>query len=185
MVKSYGKIQDYSAVENIDRNDENENKEDYDSKYSKDDLALLDMEAAQRTEEIQEKLRQSAEKGKMVMTDSTGIQPLSEAERLARNKQREQEALAELQKALAEARLSGQKSVRELPENTDNAKDGTTSMKGKIEVNENEVNSIDENATSSTVVKLVKRPSDYFHTLAENEPEPKLIKAIIDEISKR
>ncbi len=190
MVKSYGKIQDYSAVENIDRNDEDENKEGYDSKYSKEDLALLDMEAAQRTEELEklqrtqemeEKLRQSAEKGKMLMTDSTGIQPLSEAERLARSKQREQEALAELQKALAEARLSGQKSVGELPENTDNARDGNTSMKGRIEVNENEVNSIDENTTSSTVVKLVKKPSDYFHTLAENEPEPKLIKAIIDE----
>lgn len=190
MVKSYGKIQDYSAVENIDRNDEDENKEGYDSKYSKEDLALLDMEAAQRTEELEklqrtqemeEKLRQSAEKGKMLMTDSTGIQPLSEAERLARSKQREQEALAELQKALAEARLSGQKSVGELPENTDHARDGNTSMKGKIEVNENEVNSIDEHTTSSTVVKLVKKPSDYFHTLAENEPEPKLIKAIIDE----
>lgn len=190
MVKSYGKIQDYSAVENIDRNDEDENKEDYDSKYSKDDLALLDMEAAQRTEELEklqrtqemeEKLRQSAEKGKMLMTDSTGIQPLSEAERLARSKQREQEALAELQKALAEARLSGQKGVGELPENTDHARDGNTSIKGKIEVNENEVNSIDEHTTSSTVVKLVKKPSDYFHTLAENEPEPKLIKAIIDE----
>lgn len=190
MVKSYGKIQDYSAVENIDRNDEDENKEGYDSKYSKDDLALLDMEAAQRTEELEklqrtqemeEKLRQSAEKGKMLMTDSTDIQPLSEVERLARSKQREQEALAELQKALAEARLSGQKSVGELPENTDHARDGSTRMKGKIEVNENEVNSIDEHTTSSTVVKLVKKPSDYFHTLAENEPEPKLIKAIIDE----
>lgn len=190
MVKSYGKIQDYSAVENIDRNDEDENKEGYDSKYSKDDLALLDMEAAQRTEELEklqrmqemeEKLQQSAEKGKMLMTDSTGIQPLSEAERLARNKQREQEALAELQKALAEARLSGQKNVGEPADNMDNTGDRNTGMKGKIEVNRNEVSSIDENTTSSTVVKLVKRPSDYFHTLAENEPEPKLIKAIIDE----
>lgn len=73
MVKSYGKIQDYSAVENIDRGNQEEDKEGYDSKYSKDELALLDMEAAQKTEEleklqrtqeIQEKLRQSAEKGK-------------------------------------------------------------------------------------------------------------------------
>ena len=47
MVKSYGKIQDYSAVENIDRDNQEEDKEGYDSKYSKDDLALLDMEAAQ------------------------------------------------------------------------------------------------------------------------------------------
>lgn len=193
MVKSYGKIQDYSAVENIDRDNQEEDKEGYDSKYSKDDLALLDMEAAQRTEELeklqrtqemQEKLRQSAEKGKNLMTDSTDLQPLSEAERLARSKQREQGALAELQKALAEARLNGQKSTEGVPdvvENTDNSGNGRTAMKGEIEVNGNEVNRIDENTTSSTVVKLVKKPSDYFHTLAENEPEPKLIKAIIDE----
>lgn len=193
MVKSYGKIQDYSAVENIDRGNEEEDKEGYDSKYSKDDLALLDMEAAQRTEELeklqrsqemQEKLRQSAEKGKDLIKDSTDLQPLSEAERLARSKQQEQGALAELQKALAEARLNGQKStesVTDMTENTDNGGNGHTAMKGKIEVNGNEVNRIDDNTTSSTVVKLVKKPSDYFHTLAENEPEPKLIKAIIDE----
>lgn len=180
MVKSYGKIQDYSAVENIDRGNEEENKEGYDSKYSKDELALLDMEAAQKTEELeklqrtqemQEKLRQSAKKG-------------SEAERLARSKQREEGALAELQKALAEARLNGQKStegVSDMAENTDNAGNGHIAMKGKIEVNGNVVNRIDDATTSSTVVKLVKKPSDYFHTLAENEPEPKLIKAIIDE----
>lgn len=193
MVKSYGKIQDYSAVENIDRGNQEKDKEGYDSKYSKDDLALLDMEAAQRTEELetlqrtqemQEKLRQSAEKGKNLMMDSTGLQPLSEAERLARSKQQEEGALAELQKALAEARLNGQKStegVSDVAENTDNAGNGHTAMKGKIEVNGNEVNRIDDATTSSTVVKLVKKPSDYFHTLAENEPEPKLIKAIIDE----
>ena len=68
-----------------------------------------------------------------------------------------------------------------MAENTGNEGNGHTAMKGKIEVNGNEVNRIDDAATSSTVVKLVKKPSDYFHTLAENEPEPKLIKAIIDE----
>ena len=194
MVRAYGKIQDYSAIENIDRGNEEEDKEGYDSKYSKDDLALLDMEAAQRTEELeklqrsqemQEKLRQSAEKGKDLMADSTGLQPLSETERLARSKQREQGALAELQKALAEARLNGQKSTEgvtaDMAANTNNAGNGHAAMKGKIEVNGNEVNRIDDNTTSSTVVKLVKKPSDYFHTLAENESEPKLIKAIIDE----
>lgn len=193
MVKSYGKIQDYSAVENIDQSNQEEGKEDYDSKYSKDDLALLDMEATQKAEELeklqrrqemQDKLRQSAEKGKNLMADSTDLQPLSEAERLARSKQREQRALAELQKALAEARLNGKKSTEGVPdvaENTDNSVNERTAMKGKIEVNGNEVNRLDENTTSSTVVKLVKKPSDYFHTLAENEPEPKLIKAIIDE----
>lgn len=193
MVKSYGKIQDYSAVENIDRDSQDRDKEDYHSKYTDDDLALLDNEAAERTEELeklqrtqemQRKLNEGADKGNSLMNDSSGTYPLSEADRLARSQEREQGALAELQKALAEARLNGQKGTEgmtDMAENGKNAGNGNTAMKGKIEVNGNEVNRIDDNTTSSTVVKLVKKPSDYFHTLAENEPEPKLIKAIIDE----
>ena len=37
MVKSYGRIQDYSAVENIERNNNETAKEDYDSRYSDED----------------------------------------------------------------------------------------------------------------------------------------------------
>ena len=38
MVKSYGRIQDYSAVENIERNNNETAKEDYDSRYTDEDL---------------------------------------------------------------------------------------------------------------------------------------------------
>lgn len=51
MAKSWGKIQDYSAVDNIDREEPDKNKEEYESKYTQDDIDLL-------TEEQQEKLRQ-------------------------------------------------------------------------------------------------------------------------------
>lgn len=57
MMKSYGRIQDYSAVENIDRNNE-EQTEDYISRYSDEEFAMLDREAQARTEEL---LRSSAE----------------------------------------------------------------------------------------------------------------------------
>ena len=116
MVKSYGRIQDYSAVENIERDDNNENREDYDSKYSEEDIAMLDSEAAQRTEELerlremQERLRQSAEKGES-MKNSSMVTPLTEEERILLSRKREQEALAALDKALAEARLQGKKGV--------------------------------------------------------------------------
>lgn len=80
MAKSWGKIQDYSAVDNIDREEPDKNKEEYESKYTQDDIALL-------TEEQQEK---------------------AAAAEIASAKTREQEALAELEKALAEARLRGQ-----------------------------------------------------------------------------
>ena len=190
MVKSYGRIQDYSAVENIERNDNETGKEEYDSKYTEEDLALLDSEAAAKSEELehlremQERLWESAEKGKAMAADSSGLQPLSEEERIARSEQRRKEALAELDRALAEARSRGQKGL----EQPDSAAGGqaqaantTAAVGGKVEINGNAVNGLAENAVAEQVVKKVKTSSDYFNTLAENEPEPRLIKAIIDE----
>ena len=37
-----GKIQDYLAVGNIERDEPDENKEEYESQYTQDDIALLD-----------------------------------------------------------------------------------------------------------------------------------------------
>ena len=189
MVKSYGRIQDYSAVENIERNDNETDKEEYDSKYTEEDLALLDSEAAARSEELQrlremqERLRKSAEKGEAMLADSGDIQTLSEEERIARSEQRRKEALAELDKALAEAMAQGQKGLQDADSTeTDSfASSGSVAIGGKVEINENAVNELAENAESEQVVKKVKTSSDYFNTLAENEPEPRLIKAIIDE----
>ena len=48
-------------------------------------------------------------------------------------------------------------------------------------MNENARKEADENDKPSVVVKKVKTSSDYFNTLAVNEKEPTLIKAIIDE----
>ena len=189
MVKSYGRIQDYSAVENIERNDNETDKEEYDSKYTEEDLALLDSEAAARSEELQrlremqERLRKSAEKGEAMLADSGDIQLLSEEERIALSEQRRKEALAELNKALAEARAQGQKGLQDADSTNREtlAPNGNVAISGKVEINENAVNELAENAESEQVVKKVKTSSDYFNTLAENEPEPRLIKAIIDE----
>lgn len=196
MVKSYGRIQDYSAVENIERNNDDDEKEEYDSKYSKEDLTLLDSEAAERSEEMlrlremQERLQQSAEKGEAMMQDSTGTHPTDEVSRIARSKQRQQEALDELNKALAEARLHGQKGLGGTdglnPDKgqTDGTHSGTSAngtMAGTVEINENAVSELAEEDKAGQMVKKIKTSSDYFYTLAENEPEPKLIKAIIDE----
>ena len=89
MAKSWGKIQDYSAIDNIDRDEPEENQEAYESQYTQDDIALL-------SEQEQEKAM---------------------AAQAADAKKREQEALAELEKALAEARLRGQREA--MPTETD------------------------------------------------------------------
>ena len=164
MLNAYGKIEDHSAVENIDRDNEQE-KEEYQSKYSDAELQQLDAEAKRQAE--LEKTRETQE---------------------AHERQRENEALAELNKALAEARLKGQQATQQNSSSSATASDETTAtakgginIEGKIKVNENARKEADENDKPSEVVKKVKTSSDYFNTLAVNEKEPTLIKAIIDE----
>ena len=158
MAKSWGKIQDYSAVDNIERDEPDDNKEEYESQYTVDDIALLD-------EQQQEK---------------------AAAAQIADAKTREQEALAELEKALAEARLKGRNEVLP-PTDTDSTATAaqtpaaTIEVKGKIEEESRSVKAPSESEPPSEVVRKVKTASDYFNTLAVNEREPKLIKAIIDE----
>lgn len=178
MAKSYGKIQDYSAVENIDREQE-AGTEAYDSKYTEQDLALLDEEAERRLQEMQSRLDMSRERG-MAMANDSVTEPMSEDERLRRGAQRQQEALDELNKALAEARLNGQKGMEEVQKPQPAAND-TLKTAGTVTENEDAVTQPPEDAATQTVVKAKKPNSAYFNTLAENEPEPNLIKAIIDE----
>ena len=54
-------------------------------------------------------------------------------------------------------------------------------VSGKISTDPNAVNKPTDEEKPSEMVKKVRTTSDYFNTLAQNEQEPKLIKAIIDE----
>lgn len=156
MARSWGKIQDYSAVDNIDRDEPADNKEEYESQYTQEDIALLG-------EQEQEKAL---------------------AAQAADAKKREQEALAELEKALAEARLRGQREV--MPSEADSTLSATqpdtmVQAKGTIDEESRSVKAPAEDDKASEVVKKVKTSSDYFNTLAKDAREPKLIQAIIDE----
>ena len=148
MAKSYGKIQDYSAVENIDREQE-AGTEAYDSKYTEQDLALLDEEAERRLQEMQSRLDMSRERGMAIANDSIA-EPMSEDERLRRGAQRQQEALAELNKALAEARLNGQKGMEEVQEPQPVA-DDTPKTTGTVTDNEEAVTQPPEDAATQTL----------------------------------
>lgn len=161
MTKAWGKIGDYTAVDNIERDSPEEDKEQYESKYTENDIAMLD--------------EQEKNKAKAEAADAQA---------------REKEAMAELEKALAEARLKGQASVggagsdeRNESGETDGTGNGQASaeVSGKITTDPNAVKKPSDEEKPSEVVKKVKTTSDYFNTLAQNEQEPKLIKAIIDE----
>lgn len=156
MAKSWGKIHDHSAIDNIERDEPNEVFEEYESKYTENDLALLD-------EQGQEK---------------------ESAAQVADARTREEEARAELEKALADARLKAQQQMQMTPPDTTDVEQpqhSAVEMKGRIAEDSRTVSALSENDKANEVVRKVKTSSDYFNTLAQNEPEPKLIKAIIDE----
>ena len=155
MAKSWGKIADYTAVDNIERDEPDDDKEKYESQYSQDEVALLG-------ELEQQKLQ---------------------AEEAADAKTREQEALKELERALAEARLKAQVATVE-PLAEDSLEQHTetgVSASGTISEDSRAVNAPSESEEPGEMVKKVKVTSDYFNTIAQNEHEPNLIKAIIDE----
>ena len=160
MTKSWGRIQDYTAVDNIERDEPEENKEEYESQYTENDIALLG-------ELEQEK---------------------NMAEEAADAKRREEEALAELEKALAEARLRGrQEVIPPAEEDTTQAAtppaetQGQEQAEGTIDEDSQAVKAPGENDKASEVVKKTKASSDYFHTIDRSGQDPKLIQAIIDE----
>jgi conjugative transposon TraM protein len=180
MLKSYGRIDDYSAMENIERN-EDDTKEAYDSKYSDEELQQLESSESERLAELQRQLQASAEKGERIGEG----QGLSEEERIARSHQREQEAIDELNRALAMARLQGQQATQQaVPQEATEpveTNDKPVKAEGSVSVNERSVKALSEEDEAQEVVKKVKVTSDYFNTLRENDPEPNLIKAIVDE----
>lgn len=155
MAKSWGKIQDFSAVDNIDREEPDNNKEEYESQYTQDDIALLDEQEQEKTA----------------------------AAEIASAKAREQEALAELEKALAEARLRGQNAAMPPAEadTTDAVPPQKAVISGSIDEESRAVKALSADEPPSEVVRKVKTASDYFNTLAKDAHEPKLIQAIIDE----
>ena len=156
MQKAWGKIDDYTAIDNIDRDGPDENKEEYESKYTQEDIALLDEQ----------------QKDKDVDAQASDSRP------------GEQEALEELRKALAEARLNGQKGLMP-PDTTTIAPQDTARQhiptQGKVEENSRAVNALTDAEKPVEMVKKIKRASDYFHTISQTQHEPHLIKAIIDE----
>ena len=169
MLKSYGKIDDYSALGNIERNEEDTH-EEYESKYTDEEREQLEAQEAAKLAEMQRQLQESAQKGQEI---AQGGSP-SEEDRIARSKQREQEAMDELNRAIAQARLQAQQSM--MPAATDSADAGQ--REGKVEASDKKKTDDDE---PQEVVKKVKVTSDYFNTLCDNDKETSLIKAIIDE----
>lgn len=178
MLKSYGKIDDFSAMENIERGEE-EQTEDYESKYTDEDIAMLNNSGnGGQSDDIKAQIMKSQQQGNaMAKYAQNGSR--TEEERLAQQQQREREAMRDLDKALAQARLQGEQQTQ-VPGSQKQSSE-TAKVEGKVNINEKAVTGKSDEEKPQEVVKKVKVSSDYFNTIAVNEPESKLIKAIIDE----
>ena len=181
MAKSWGKIQDYSAVDNIDREEPDKNKEEYESKYTQDDIDLTIKKLRDRAGMPNLDMAQANANPAPYLSEEQ--QEKAAAAEIASAKTREQEALAELEKALAEARLRGQNATVP-PAETDTANIAPpqgAAASGTINEESRAVKTPSADEPPSEVVRKVKTTSDYFNTLSKNVREPKLIQAIIDE----
>lgn len=185
MRRSFGKIQDLSAVDNIDRNEETRY-ESFQSQYSEEERRLLEEDAARRSEELdrlremQEAISGGAEKGSGMIGAGESA-PLSEEERLLRAQNRQDAAMEELSRVLSEARLGGRRAVEQVRDTVRQAAASVAAPDEPVREDTRVVRSIDEEEKASDVVKIIRESSSYFNTIAENETPPSLIKAIIDE----
>ena len=183
MLNDFGKIKDESAVENIERGGE-DIKEEYTSQYSDAEVAAMDpnskqaQESLERLKQLQEQMRQQQAQDNHLADDRTGG-----------NTSEEDETLEGLRKALAEARMEGERQASGAMSAVENsaaetggkARQQVEQKVGEVSINENAVTEIAEEAEAEEVVKSQKETSDYFNTITTNEPQNKLIKAIVDE----
>lgn len=183
MLNDFGKIKDESAVENIERGGD-DIKEEYTSQYSDAEVAAMDpnskqaQESLERLKQLQEQMRQQQAQDNHFSDD-----------RIGGNTSEEDETLENLRKALADARAEGQRQASGAMSGAEGAAAETGGKaRQKVEekvaavtVNENAVTEIAEEAEAEEVVKTQKETSDYFNTITTNEPQNKLIKAIVDE----
>ncbi len=132
----------------------------------------VEAQEAEKLSEMQRQLQESAQKGQEIAKGNNS----AENDRLARGKQREQEAMEELNRAIAQARMQAQQVSPPSMQAEVTAKTGDA-KEGKVEIPEKKKT----NDEPQEVVKKVKVTSDYFNTLCDNDKEAGLIKAIIDE----
>ncbi len=118
-------------------------------------VKLVEAQEAEKLSEMQRQLQESAQKGQEIAKGNNSAQN----DRLAVAKQREQEAMGELNRAIAQGRMQAQQRLTpsmqaEVTAKTGGAKEGRLKFRKKKTDDE-----------PHEVVKKVKVTSDYFNTL--------------------
>lgn len=173
MYDVYGHISDLTAVDNVSRDTDVVAKEDYESKYSEEEIEALEEEQARKLAEMEALL---AESQNSALTERN-VQSNSMREDVQQEAidAQNQADLEELKRTLqAYQQGSGQNGNKDVPSSVTYASTGATTPPPAQVQQTNE----DEQAQ---VVKKVKVSSDYFNTISSGQQESNLIQAIIDE----
>lgn len=174
MYDVYGHISDLTAVDNVSRDTDVVAKEDYESKYSEEEIEALEEEQARKLAEMEALL---AESQNSALTERN-VQSNSMREDVQQEAidAQNQADLEELRRTLQayQQQGSGQNGNKDVPSSVTYASTGATTPPPAQVQQTNE----DEQAQ---VVKKVKVSSDYFNTISSGQQESNLIQAIIDE----
>ena len=187
MRDAFGEITDRSAVQDFAENPDTLNKkEDFESKYSEDELRQLDAQAQQQERirhlsDLNSRVAQSARKGEAMGSDDFVV-PMTDEERAKALAMRRQGLMADLDRDLNNARAQGAAKMGAAAEMQDSVlAKGAKAAREVADEAPNAVRELDEDAQNNIVTKVSKDDSEYFNTLSQNAPNSNLIKAIIDE----
>ena len=185
----FGDIHDRSAVMDIVEDpDSVRKKEDFESKYSEEELRLLEeqkrqQEEIKRLKELNDRLSKSSKdpsppSSRSDMGSEDFVLPMSDAERERALAQRRSGMMADLESDLGNVRGRGASHVRSTAE----VDTSSVELSGKVVVErKGVVHELDEDDDGNIVVKKMKEDSESFNTLSENAPASNIITAIIDE----
>lgn len=168
MQRSFGNIRDLSAVETLDNDRDSLNKkEEYESKYSEDETAVLqEQESLKRLQEMQARLQQQASSNSRMRNDDDLLS--AEDRRL----------LEQMRRRRLSGDMQGDLSLQSQEVKTDTL---SVTAVSESEDDKKAVKALDDDAENIAVVKKVRETSSYFNTLSEESSDSRLIKAIIDE----
>lgn len=185
MYDAFGKIRDYTAVEDIVENADTttKKKESFESKYSEEELKLLEEQQRQaaeikRLQELNAELARSSQKGAQMRSEDF-VLPMSDEERARALAMRRNGMFAELDRDLNNARMKGATDMFAIADASDSIMNASRQVRDVAE--NNAVVGLSDEDKSNIVVKVSKDDSEYFNTLSENTESCNLIKAIIDE----
>lgn len=188
----FGNIKDHSGIDNIDDDrDSIRKKEEYDSRYSEEEIKQIEFQKAQeeqikRLQEENRKLQEAANKKSSTASSSSSSRsssggsrmgeddfPLSAADRERINQLRRSGKMSDMERDLTDGKGFGSGASRQ----------GVTSSEGGDKVSDEANIPVvgAENTEEKSVFKKVTVMNKKFNTLASNDQESTLIKAIVDE----